>query len=608
MRLKTNYFEKLTYISSVLFALFFFLAARFGILTPELTRGLYIGGTSLIVIFASITSRENKLLKLLDFLLIISITSSIIYFVLEYPNISTRIGITTKYDLIFGTILIISVLELTRRRSSKILAAIALFFLLYALLGNYLPGMIRHQGFSYSRVISFMYTSLYGIFGSITRVFSNYIFMFIIFGTFMEKSGGAEFLIDLSYSITGKYRGGPAKSAVIASGLVGSISGSAIANVMTTGTFTIPLMKKSGYRPHVAAAIETASSLGGQLAPPIMGAGIFIMVELTGIPYSKIALLSIFPAFLYFYNLLLMVDIESKKTGIVGLSKANLPDTLTIIKNNWFHFIPVTILILLIIYGNSPAYSSFWATLSTIIVSWISKEKRMNLKDILNAFSESTIKSLSIGATAGSLGLIIGAVYLTGLGLKFSSIMLTMSNNSLVLTIFLIAVASYILGMGLTVTSSYIILAVLAAPALINLGLEPISAHLIIFWLSQDANVTPPVCLAAFSAASLAGSHPMKTGWTALKYSKSLYIVPLLIAYTPILLNSSLLINIITIINCMLGFTLFSYLSQRYFAKKQLSLSGTIVLTICTVLFFIPNIATSILSTVIIGIYYFISR
>jgi len=352
---------------------------------------------------------------------------------------------------------------------------------------------------------------------------------------------------------------------------MGSISGSAVANVMTTGTFTIPLIKKSGYKNYEAAAIETAASTGGQLVPPIMGAGAFVMAELTGIPYSKIITVSIIPALLYFFSLMIIVHLEGSK---IELKKELMEESVrkakikTLLKDGWFYFIPLALLFVFLFLGYSPTFSAFWAVVVNIISTFIFKKNKVSVNLIIDGFAEAGENVLYVGSAVGTIGIIIGTVYLTGLGLKFSGLILSLSFGLLPIMILLIALASYVLGMGLTVTSSYIILAVLAAPALTQSGVSQLGAHMIIFWLSQDANITPPVCLAAYSAAGIAKADPIKTGWTSLRYAKVIYIVPILIAYTPILLEGRLVEVVATVVLSFFLVGFLSWLSYKIFEKR----------------------------------------
>ena len=559
----------------VVFAVFFFTSARLGVFPPEVIRGTFIGGIGVLIFLEKILHvKDLKDLKknfnyrdgIFSFLMFLTT----LYFIFEFPNISRRAGLPNKWDIFFGSIVIGLSLEVTRRKTGYPLFFIGFGFFLYNFAGPILPGVLSHAGFSLSRTMGFLYTSLYGVYGRVTQIFATYVFMFILFGSVMRATGAAKFFVDLPYMLTYNSRGAAAKSAVIASGIMGSVSGSAVANVMTTGIFTIPLIKKSGYKNYEAAAIETAASTGGQLVPPIMGAGAFVMAELTGIPYSRIITVSIIPALLYFFSLMIIVHREGLKRDIVK-ERIEKEERKIIIKNlltnGWFYFLPIIFLFVFLFLGYSPVYSAFWAILINIVTTFIFKGKKISFYKIFRAFKEGTENILFVGSAVGTIGIIIGTVYLTGLGLKFSGLILSLSLGYLPLMLVLIALASYVLGMGLTVTSSYIILAVLAAPALIEAGVSLMGAHLIIFWLSQDANITPPVCLAAYSAAGIAKADPIKTGWTSLRYAKVIYIVPLLMAYTPILLEGKPIEVVLWVVISFVGVGALSYLNS-WLAEK----------------------------------------
>jgi len=562
--------EKIKKYLYAIFALFFFISARAGVFSPEVIRGVFIGGVAFLITIESFFLK-NKKAGFLDYLLPVLSIVTTLYFILEFPNIGNRAGLPNKYDIFFGVITISLSLEVTRRKIGYPLFFIGLGFFLYNFLGPAFPGILSHGGFSLGRTTGFLYTSLYGIYGRVTQIFATYVFMFILFGSVMKVTGAGEFFVELPYLLTYKTKGAAAKSAVIASGLMGSISGSAVANVMTTGTFTIPLIKKSGYKNYEAASIETAASTGGQLVPPIMGAGAFVMAELTGIPYSKIITVSIIPALLYFFSLIIIVHLEGSKIEYKkefmeeSVRKAKIK---TLLKDGWFYFIPLALLFVFLFLGYSPTFSAFWAVVVNIISTFIFKKNKVSVNLIVDGFAEAGENVLYVGSAVGTIGIIIGTVYLTGLGLKFSGLILSLSFGLLPIMILLIALASYVLGMGLTVTSSYIILAVLAAPALTQAGVSQLGAHMIIFWLSQDANITPPVCLAAYSAAGIAKADPIKTGWTSLRYAKVIYIVPILIAYTPILLEGSLVEVGVTVVLSFFLVGFLSWLSYKIFEKR----------------------------------------
>src|SRR5210317_1770573 len=334
----------------------------------------------------------------------------------------------------------------------------------------------------------------------------------------------------------GKSTGGPAKVAVVASALFGSVSGSAIANTVSTGAFTIPLMKRAGFRPHVAGAIEPSASIGGMFMPPVMGAGGFLMAELTETPYAYIMMIAIFPALLYFFSVFCMIHFEAKKHNIQGIAADDMDHWTVVLKREWYFSLPLVIITVLMIMVRSPGYSAFWATISCIGVSWVRKETRMGPKEIWEAILTGARNTLIIGATLGVIGIIVGTISLTGIGLKFSDIIISLANGNLLLAMGLVAIASLVLGMGVPVTAAYLITAVLAVPPLMEMGVVVIAAHMIVYWFSQDSNITPPVCVAAYAGAAIAGSDPWKTGWTSFKFAKLLYVMPILFAFTPAIL------------------------------------------------------------------------
>ncbi|GAW91589.1 TRAP transporter permease [Calderihabitans maritimus] len=580
-------------IVASLFTLTYIYIAKFGVPNPQLNRGLYLGFTFVLcfMLYPATKKSPRHRLSIIDYLFLAASVAVIVYFIVEYPKMTFRAGEVTQTDIIFSIMAIIVTLEVTRRVLGNTLPIIAIVFLIYAYFGPYMPSIIAHRGFSIERIATYQFTTLFGIFGIVTSIFAKYVFLFIIFGTFLDKLGAAKFFIDLPYALTGRTRGGPAKAAVLVSGLMGSVSGSAVANVITTGTFTIPLMKKTGYKPHVAAGVETAASSGGQMVPPIMGAGAFLIAEFAGVPYWDIVKISIIPALLYFGSVLWLVDLEAARTGLRGLSKNDLPNIKEVIKSGWFFVLPLAAIILLLMQGYSPSQAGFWAIVTTVAVGMINKSTRISWREFVKLLRDAAVKSLTIGASAGTIGIIIGIVYLTGLGLKFSDLVVSLSGGMLPIAIILVGLASYVLGMGLTVTSSYIILAILAVPALTKLGVPLVASHLIVFWFSQDANITPPVCLAAFAAAGIAGADPMKTGWTSFKFGKGLYLMPFLFAYTPILLNGTVTEIIITFISVSLGIIAAGPALQGYFITDT-GLLERIILGGAAFLLFHPALTT----------------
>ncbi len=494
------------------------------------------------------------------------------YFIMEYAAINYRMGSETPLDTAVSVLGILISLEVARRALGWSMTLVGVGFLLYALWGDLLHQIpilksFAHTGFKLDRALNHIYYKQEGVFGIMATVLVTYVILFIFFGSFLKFSGASRFFLDLPMAIAGKTIGGPAKVAVMASGFFGSVSGSAIANTVSTGAFTIPLMKKAGFRPHVAGAIEPSASIGGMFMPPIMGAGGFIMAEMTEIPYVNIMLMAIFPAFIYFLSVFIMVHFEAKRYGLVGIREDDAPNVWQILKTQWFMSLPLVIIVVMMLMGFSPGYAGFWAILSCIGVSWLTTDNRMGPKQIKDAMVEGATATLIIGATVGVIGIIVGTIQLTGIGLRFSQIIIELSAGNLIIAIVLIGLASLVLGMGVPVTAAYLITAVLAVGALTDMitrslwgvgyqemqlplgELLPgdpqraeimgkvawalIASHMIVYWFSQDSNITPPVCVAAYAGAAIAGADPWKTGWTSFKFAKMLYVGPFLFAFSP---------------------------------------------------------------------------
>lgn len=444
-----------------------------------------------------------------------------------------------------------------------------LFAVAYCYLGPWMPGPFAHRQFGIERTAVHLYLTQDGVFGVMANVLVTYVILFIFFGAFLKKSGAGQFFLDFPLSIAGKTVGGPAKVSCIASTLFGSISGSAIANTVSTGTFTIPLMKKARFRPYVAGAIEPSSSIVGMFMPPIMGAGSFLMAELTGTPYVEIMKMAVGPALLYFLSIFVMVHIEAKKYGIVGIQGEELPHWKEILKKEWYISLPLVVIVVLMLIGFSPGFSAFWASITCVVISWFHPDTRMGIREIYEAMLEGARNTLVIGATVGVIGMIVGAIALTGVGLKFSDIIISLSGGHLTITLILIGLVSLIPGMDVPVTAAYLITAVLAVPALDRMGVSPIAAHMIVYWFSQDSNITPPVCVAAYAGAAIAGSDPWKTRWTCFKFVKFLYVGPFLFAYVPgILLQGSWHEIIMAYVSSTLGTIAFGACTMAYLIRK----------------------------------------
>ncbi len=507
---------------------------------------------------------------------------SVGFFWLNYLPLVMRAGAWTATDTGMAAVATLCALEAARRGMGPWIPGIALFAMSYAWLGPWFPDAIFHSGTEPADILTYIFYSQEGIFGIMTSVMANTVLVFIYLGAFMNRSGMGRFFIDLPMAVAGRTVGGPAKVSVISSAVFGSISGSSLANIVSTGTFTIPLMKRAGFRPHVAGAVENSASLGGQLLPPVMGSGAFVMAEITGIPYVEIIAVAAVPALIYLFSIGLIVHFEAKKHGIGGAAEIDIRPALEVLRTGWFHLAPFAVLLGFLIAGYPPAWSAFMAILSLLGINWtrIALAKLtggdmpaevMDARGIYMSLVDGTRNALGIGAAAAAVGIIVGMIALTGLGLKMSILLVDFSQGSLVIALILVALASLVLGMALPITASYLVLVVLAAPALEELGVALIAAHMIVFWLSQDSNITPPVCLGAFVAASLAQADPWRTGWASFRFAKMLYVMPLLFAYTPILFTGNTTEAIWTMAAATIGTIAFAAWTVGYL---RLPLSG----------------------------------
>jgi TRAP transporter 4TM/12TM fusion protein len=495
------------------------------------------------------------------------------YIVYNLQAIFDRQGDWILTDYLVSGLGTLLVLEACRRVIGTIMAGICVCSILYAIYGPYMPDLFAHKGYSLERISTTLFLTTEGIFGVPIYVAATFVFVFVLFGAFLEVTGGGNFFINLAYALTGRFSGGPAKTSVIASGFMGSVSGSAVGNVVATGSFTIPMMKKVGYRPHVAGAIEAAASTGGQLMPPIMGAGAFLMAEFTNTSYLTIVKVAFVPAVMYYMTVLLFVHFEAKKHGLVGQPKEKLPKVWTVLKDGLHFILPVAILIYVLMANFSPMRAGFVAVVSTYAAAMLRKSSRLGWRKLLEALEKGAKNAIMVSVACGAAGIIVGMVSLTGMGLKFSSLVLDLSFGIEVLAILLIGAASLVLGMGLPVTASYIVLATLAGPALLDMGVPLLVTHMIVFWYSQDANVTPPVSLASFAGAGIAGANPMQTALVSWKLAKGLYIIPIIMAYRPLLGvgpdHTLLSWDVIwTMISTAAGLVAFASALERFFLRR----------------------------------------
>lgn len=512
------------------------------------------------------TSKQKNRLPIWDIVAIVFSLAVGAYLTLDYMNIVFRMGDPIARDIVIGAVMIFLVLEATRRTMGWPLVIVAICFLLYAFFGHLIPGTLGHRQYGVERIVEHMFLTSEGIYGVAIYVTATFVFLFILLGAFLTETGGAQAFIDLAFSLTGRFRGGPAKAAVLASGLMGTISGSSFANVAGTGTFTIPLMKSVGYKPEFAGGVEASASTGGQIMPPIMGAAAFIMAEMTGVPYGKLIVHAAIPAILYYVAVFIMVDMEAAKLGLFGMKKSELPVFSKVFKDGAFLLLAPFSIVYMLLAGYSPIKASVTAVLIVIITSSFRKATRMSLKSFLRVLDLGARGALSVIAACAVAGLIVGTVTLTGLGLKFADFIIALSGGQLHLALLLTMIASIIMGMGMPTTALYIILGSMVAPALVKLSVPVVAAHLFIFYFGCMASVTPPVALSSYLAAAIAKADSVKTALQGLKLSSSAFILPFVFALSPriLLLNTSLGSATTAIITATLGVVALSASLEGY--------------------------------------------
>lgn len=544
---------------------------------------------------------DYKPFLLIDLLLVVLSFLVGLYILVEYWDFIERVGIPTQWDIAFSFAALFLILEATRRTVGLPLLIIVLVFLFYTFLGHLLPPPLSHKGYDLERITTTFYMTQNGIFGVALKTMSQYIFLFIAFGAFFSISGGTEFFIDLASSVFGRLRGGPAKIAVISSALMGTISGSAVANTVTTGTFTIPLMKRIGFESHVAGAVEATASSGGALMPPVMGAAAFVMSEFLRIPYISICKAAVLPAVLYYLSIFSIVHFYSLKMGIRGLSKEEIPNIKDIFRKKWIFFVPLSVLILTLALGYSPRIAVLYTLLATVIMSLLKKETRMTPSRILQALAQSGFDSIMVSCACAAAGLVIGVVLLTGMGNKITSLVIQVSSGSLIVALPITMLASILFGMGLPTVVCYVLLAATAAPSLVEMGVLPLAAHLYIFYFGMLCMVTPPVAFASYAGAAIAKADPMKTGFTAWRFALAGFLLPYMFVYNQSLLLMGPVVDVvIAIFTASIGIICLAASIIGYFLKET-NILQRILLLAAAILLIKPGWVTDILGLLCIG-------
>ncbi len=537
--------KKIFFGACLLVSCYHLYTAAFGPPVTLVHRSLHVAMILALGFLMYPAGKKSDMTKpsILDWILAALSFAAPIYIYTDYLGVVERAGNPNDADLYMATLLVALVLECSRRVTGNALTVLSLFFIAYGLFGREFPGMFMHRGYDWASLSNHFFANTEGIYGTSVSVAASYIFLFILFGAVMSKCGMGQFFNDIALALAGHTKGGPAKVSVIASGFLGSINGSAVANVVTTGAFTIPLMKKTGYSKEFAGAVEAAASVGGQLLPPIMGAAAFIMAEMISVQYSTIITWAAIPALLYYLSIVLQVHLRASKDGLVGLPKDQLPKTGDVMKRRSHLLIPVLFLLYMLFFsGTTVIFSAVMTILVTIVVSMFRKETRMTFSTFLDALADGAKQTVSVAVACACVGIIIGVCSKTGFGLTMANTIIALGSTSLLFTLFFTMITCMILGMGLPSIPAYIITATIAAPALAKLGIPAGAAHMFSFYYAMFANLTPPVALASFAAAGLSGGNPMKTGVASVKLAIAGFIVPFMFVYAPqlMLINTTL--------------------------------------------------------------------
>ena len=540
----------------------------------------------------------------IDWLMIAATVFICIYQIQMQERMVMSAGFYTNMDVVVGIVAILLVLEIGRRSVGKILPIICILFLGYCYFGHYVPGLLKTARFAVKRIAVFIYTSSDGLFGQTLYVSAKYIFLFILFGSILELTGAGKWFVDLAYAAVGKSRGGPAQAAVYSSMLMGTINGSGAANVVTTGTFTIPLMKKIGLKPSTAGAVEAVASSGGQIMPPIMGAAAFLMAEMVGVQYGEIAMRAIFPALLYFTGIFITVHLEAKRLGLKGIPKDELPKFGPLFVRQGYLLIPLVALVAMVMMGYTMSRAAIIATALAILVSMPNKETRMNPTRFINALEAGGKNTLSVAVACGVAGIIAGVVTMTGLGQLLISAIVGVAGDRVIVALFLTMLTCIVLGMGVPTTANYIIMATTCAPILVNgMGINKIAANMFVFYFGIVADITPPVALAAYAGSAIAKSNPMKTALNASRLAIAAFIVPYIFAFNPAMLfiDTGVLGVVTIIVTSLIGlFGVAAGLEGYMFAnlnviERLLSIIGGLCLII-------PGTVTDLVGIVLVGI------
>ncbi len=607
--------------SLVALSVFHYYTAGFGILTEHWHKAIHLAAVLGLIFIMFPGGRifagpRIGGVPVVDWLLAGAVAATAIYLPVIFDDLTFRIGMPNDTDVLMGTLMVVLTLEATRRSMGWVLPAIVIVFILYALYGNLIGGLLAHPGADWSGFINHVYLTQEGIFGIPTKVVATFVFHFVLFGVIAMRMGLGQFFIDLASVAAGRYAGGPAKVAVLSSAMFGTISGSSIANTVTTGSLTIPAMKRIGYKPHFAAGVEAAASAGGQITPPIMGAAAFIMIEFLNIPLTTLLVAAAVPAAMHFWGVFVQVHFEAKKLGLRGLEEDEVPKLWPTLRDGWPTVLPLVLLIWVIVDGYTPYMAAFAGITACVVVGFVNPRHRLTLRDLWDALDMGARYALAVGAAAAAVGIVVGVVTLTGAGFRIGFMVtqaaastaamfqplldilpagtVSLQGLTLFLTLVFVALACIAMGCGIPTTALYIVLAAVAAPAVIQLGVPPLAAHLFILYYGILADLTPPVCVAAYAAAGIAGSNPFRTGITAFRLGSAKATVPFVFAYAPsmlIMVDGFTLADFLFVTTtCAFGVLVLGIALTGY-AFTHIGWGARVVLTLAALLTILPSVS-----------------
>jgi TRAP transporter 4TM/12TM fusion protein len=595
---------------AVLMSCFHLYTAAIGSLPTMEQRSVHLCFVLVLLYLRSVVKRKGTfgLRDVFDITIATLGMAVTLYAFIFWQDMFMRAPFPTGVDIVVGALLILIVLEGTRRELGIIFPVLGVIFLSYGLLGQYLP-IASHKGFETWRVITYLTQATEGIYGTVLGVSATYIFLFILFGSLLRHSGASHFFVELSLALFGRLRGGPAKVASVASGLFGMVSGSAVANVMAVGPFTIPMMTRMGYKLKFSGGITSVAGTGGQFMPPIMGAAAFIIAETLGINYVSVIVAAFIPAVLYYAALWFIVDIRAQKENIKTLNPEEVPDWKNVLIKGFYLFTPLVLLVyFLTVFRWSPLKSGFWAIVSLFIISCFKKETRLGPKKMIKALSDGAMDSVNVAIICAAAGVIIGILSLTGLSLKFSQLLITLSMGIKPILLILTMISALILGMGMTTTSVYIVLSVIVAPALIRMDVPPLAAHLFVFYFGILSAITPPVATASYAAASLTKSSPTELGFEGWRLGIAGYIIPFMFIYSPtLLMNGSVLGIIRSVFTALIGIYALAAVLENYMCHS-LSKIKRLILAISSITLIYSGFVTDIVGAAIFLVVYLLQK